>query len=114
MSTVHNRCLCLTSKTIRCGAIPHHSIVCDWKLRWRRWEEHLRDFNRTWGSGAILLVGPQQVGALPPAPDAASGEVSPVTAAGPVKIETVLSTFDAEASFAETKHLHLAVTALGT
>ena len=63
------------------------------------WEEHLRDFNRTWGSGAILLVGPQQVGSLPPAPDAAAGEVSPDTSvtAGPVKIESVLSTFDAEA-----------------
>ena len=64
-----------------------------------QWEEHLRDFNRTWGSGAILLIGPQQVGALPPAPDAAPGEVSPDTGvtAGAVKIETVLSTFDAEA-----------------
>ena len=63
------------------------------------WEEHLRDFNRTWGSGAILLVGPQQVGDLPPAPDAAAGEVSPDTSitAGPANIESVLSTFDAEA-----------------
>eukprot|EP01043_Picozoa_sp_COSAG02_P018693 COSAG02_NODE_879_length_16244_cov_15.397956_7_plen_845_part_00 len=63
------------------------------------WEEHLRDFNRTWGAGAILLVGPQQVGDLPPVPDAASGEISPDTGitAGPVKIESVLSTFDAEA-----------------
>ena len=64
-----------------------------------QWEEHLRDFNRTWGSGAILLVGPHQVGALPPAPDAAPGEVSPDTgtSAGAVRIETVLSSFDAEA-----------------
>ncbi len=63
------------------------------------WEEHLRDFNRTWGAGAILLVGPQQVGDLPPVPDAASGEISPDAGitAGPVKIESVLSTFDAEA-----------------